>query len=65
MRDRTQAAGDQGNQDLQVRVLVILSEALLFEELKISIMAEYTYEDALIIDAALELERIVLVDGNF
>jgi hypothetical protein len=32
---RTQAAGDQGYQDLQVRVLVILSEAFLFEELKI------------------------------
>ena len=62
---RTQATGDQGYQDLQVRVLVILSESLLFEELKISIMAEVTYEDALIIDAALELERIVLVDGHF
>ena len=62
---RTQAAGDQGNQDLQVRVLVILSEALLFEELKISVMAEITYEDTLIIDAALELERVVLVDGHF
>ena len=65
MGHRTQATGDQGYQDLQVRVLVILSEALLFEELKISIMAEITYEDALIIDAALELERVVLVDGHF
>lgn len=32
---RTQAAGNQGYQDLQVCVLVILSEAFLFEELKI------------------------------
>ena len=32
---RTQAASDQGYQDLQVCVLVILSEALLFEQLKI------------------------------
>ena len=30
-----QATGDQGYQDLQVRVLVILSEALFFQELKI------------------------------
>ena len=28
-------------------------------------MMEITYEDALIIDAALELERVVLVDGHF
>ena len=28
-------------------------------------MAEVTYEDALIIDAAFELERVVLVDGHF
>ena len=32
---RAQAAGDKGYQDLQVRVLVILSEALFFQELKI------------------------------
>jgi len=63
--DCSQAAGDQGYQDLQVCVLVILSEALLFEELKIRIKAEITYEDALIIDATLELERVVLVNGNF
>lgn len=62
---RAQATGDQGYKDLQVCVLVILSEAFLFEELKISVMAEITYEDALIIDAALELERVVLVDGHF
>ena len=62
---RTQTAGDQGYQDLQVCVLVILSEAFLFEELKIRIKAEITYEDALIIDAALELKRVVLVNGNF
>ena len=62
---RTKATGDQGYQDLQVCVLVILGEALFFEELKISIMAEITYEDALIIDTALELEWVVLVDGHF
>jgi hypothetical protein len=28
-------------------------------------MMEITYKDALIIDAALELERVVLVDGHF
>ena len=28
-------------------------------------MMEITYEDTLIIDAALELERVVLVDGYF
>jgi hypothetical protein len=28
-------------------------------------MAEITYEDTLIIDAALELERVVLVNGHF
>jgi hypothetical protein len=28
-------------------------------------MMEITYEDAFIIDAALELERVVLVDGHF
>ena len=61
---RTQATGDQGYQDLQVRVLVILSESLLFEDLKISIMIGVTYKDALIVDAALELERVVLVDGH-
>ena len=65
MGHRTKATGDQGNQDLQVRVLVILSEALLFEDLKISIMIGVTYEDALIVDAALELERVILVDRHF
>jgi hypothetical protein len=28
-------------------------------------MMEITYEDTFIIDAALELERVVLVDGHF